>query len=58
MTVLAKNKGLTGDLNNSTGVFVPREWTEDEQLRYESLRGSEQLAIDQALLESWNQNNP
>ena len=51
-SVLAKVWGQTGDLDKSTGVFTPREWIEEEHLRYESLRGPEQIAIDQALVES------
>lgn len=50
--VLAKKLGQKGDLDKETSVFTPREWTEEENLRYETLRGPEQLAIDQSFLES------
>lgn len=36
--VLAKYKGIAGDLNKTTGIFTKREWTPEETERYERYR--------------------
>lgn len=47
-TVLAKLNGVTGDLNKITNIFTPREWTSEENERYTSRRGRDQIQIDEA----------